>query len=168
MKKTLATVLISGIALAGCAPTGEYLQSDVFGANQLNTRQEVKPVTILAVLPAKVRINNSDEKQIAQTAGTLLGAVVGGIVGYQYSGAGAAAGAVAGGTTGALAGSMIKSTVLVPGVSISYRVQGTNQVYNSTQAGQPCQFHRGQALMITGMGNSNETRIQPNAICPKK
>ncbi len=168
MKKTLVAVLMSGIALAGCAPTGQDLEANVFGANQLNTQQEVKPVTILAVLPAKVRINNSDERQLAQTAGTLLGAVVGGIVGYQYSGAGAAAGAVAGGTTGALAGSMVKGTTLVPGVSISYRVQGTNHVYNSTQAGQPCQFHRGQALMITGMGNSNETRIQPNAVCPKK
>ncbi len=162
MKKTLATLMVTSIALTGCAPTGEDLGANVYDEGQLNTQQEVKTVKILAITPAKVRVKNTQNKQLAQTAGGILGGVLGAVVGYQYSGAGAGAGAVAGATGGVLASSVVKDTVIVPGVSLTYK-QGSH-IYSSTQAGRSCEFKKGTALMI--ISRAKETRIQPNAECP--
>lgn len=142
------------MVLAGCANvSSEDLGADVYDTTQLNTKQETKTVTILSVLPAKVLVDNKENKQMAQAAGAILGGLTGAVLGYQHSNLAAAA---------AIAGSMVK--VKVEGVSLTYK-QGT-KVYTSTQAGRKCQFKPGLAVVITT--KANETRIQPNSECPAK
>lgn len=163
-KQLLLGGLTVSLLLTGCAVDSESLGADVYDTTQLNTKQEAKTVKIISVLPAKVAVDNRKNKEIAQAAGSILGAVTGAIVGYQHNGAAAAAGGIAGGTVGAVAGTMVKDKVIVEGVSLTYK-QGT-KIYTSTQAGRKCQFKPGVALVIKT--KTNETRIQPNAECPAK
>ena len=116
------------------------------------------------MLPAKVLVDNKENKQMAQAAGAILGGIAGAVAGYQHSNLAAAAAGAAGATGGAVAGSMVKDKVKVEGVSLTYK-QGT-KVYTSTQAGRKCQFKPGLAVVITT--KANETRIQPNSECPAK
>ena len=166
MKKYfLLTALTYSLVLAGCANvSSEDLGADVYDTTQLNTKQETKTVTILSVLPAKVLVDNKENKQMAQAAGAILGGIAGAVAGYQHSNLAAAAAGTAGATGGVIAGSMVKDKVKVEGVSLTYK-QGT-KVYTSTQAGRKCQFKPGLAVVITT--KANETRIQPNSECPAK
>lgn len=152
--------------MTGCAVNTDDLGADVYEASQLNYKQETKTVDILSIVPAKVAVDNTSKKEMAQTAGTILGAVIGAIAGYNVSGhtstAGAVAGGAAGGTIGAASGGLVNDKVIVDAVSLTYK-EGTN-VYSSTQAGKACQFKPGTALVI--MTKANETRIQPNSTCP--
>lgn len=160
MKKTLTAVALSSIVLTGCMANGEDYAADVYDASQVNTQQKPVIVKILAVMNAKVAVENKQGKQLAQVAGGLFGALVGGAVGYQSGHS--AYGAAAGGSVGAVGGSLVKDKVLVPGVTITYRSHG--KLLSSTQVGKKCQFKKGTALMITL--KNKETRIQPNAECP--
>ncbi len=166
MKKYfLLTALTSSLVLSGCANVSfEDLGADVYDTTQLNTKQETKTVTILSVLPAKVLVDNKENKQMAQAAGAILGGITGAVLGYQHSNLAAAAAGTAGATGGVIAGSMVKDKVQVEGVSLTYK-QGS-KVYTSTQAGRKCQFKPGLAVVITT--KANETRIQPNSECPAK
>lgn len=166
MKKYfLLTALTSSLVLAGCTNvSSEDLGADVYDTTQLNTKQETKTVTILSVLPAKVLVDNKENKQMAQAAGAILGGITGAVLGYQHSNLAAAAAGTAGATGGVIAGSMVKDKVQVEGVSLTYK-QGS-KVYTSTQAGRKCQFKPGLAVVITT--KANETRIQPNSECPAK
>ena len=141
--------------------------ADVYDAGQLNAKQETKTVNIISVLPAKVAVDNTANKQAAQTFGAILGAVVGGVAGHNVgsgSGLGTTAGAVGGGAVGAAAGTLVKDKSIVEGVSLTYK-EGT-KVFTSTQVGKPCQFTTGLAVVIST--KNNETRIQPNTTCPVK
>lgn len=163
MKKLLLTTLVSSLVLSGCASvSSDDLSADVYDISQLNSQQETKTVTILSVLPAKVLVDNTENKRMAQTAGTILGGIAGAVLGYQHSDLAAVAAGGAGATTGAVAGSMVKDKVKVEGVSITYK-QGS-KVLTSVQAGRKCQFKPGHAIVITT--KAKETRIQPNAECP--
>lgn len=168
MKKMLLSLAIGSMLMTGCAVNTDDLGADVYDASQLNSKQETKTIDIISILPAKVAVDNTAQKEMAQTAGTILGAVFGAVAGYNVSGhtstAGAVAGGAAGGTIGAASGSLVKDKVIVEGVSLTYK-EGT-KVYTSTQAGKKCQFKPGMALVITT--KSNETRVQPNAECPAK
>lgn len=153
----------------GCQTPGENLRSDVYRADQVNSAQQASVVTILAVLPAKIEADNTQQKQAAQLAGGFLGAVAGGVAGSNLAGhgnktAGATLGALGGGGAGAFAGSLVSDKVLVEGVSITYDQKGNT--LNSAQVGKLCEFMPGKAVVIsTGPG---VTRIQPNATCPVK
>ncbi|STJ28132.1 putative lipoprotein [Escherichia coli] len=141
--------------------------ADVYQTDQLNTKQETKTVNIISILPAKVAVDNSQNKRNAQAFGALIGAVAGGVIGHNVgsgSNSGTTAGAVGGGAVGAAAGSMVNDKTLVEGVSLTYK-EGT-KVYTSTQVGKECQFTTGLAVVITT--TYNETRIQPNTKCPEK
>ena len=149
--------------MTGCATvTSDDLGADVYDTTQLNTQQETKTVTILSVLPAKVLVDNRENKEMAKAAGTILGGIAGAALGYQHSNLAAVAGGAAGATGGAVVGSMVKDKVKVEGVSLTYK-QGS-KVFTSTQAGRKCQFKPGLAVVITT--KAKETRIQPNAECP--
>jgi len=154
--------------LVGCQTPGENLKANVYRADQVNTAQEAKVVNILAVLPAKIEADNTQQKQAAQLAGGLLGAVAGGVAGSNMVSrnkvGGATLGAVGGGTAGALAGSLVSDKVLVDGVSITYEYNG--KTLNSAQVGQSCEYVPGKAVLIST--GANETRIQANATCPVK
>lgn len=153
------------VLFSGCQATGEQYAANVYQANQVNARQAARTVRILAVMPAKVQVDNRQAKQAAQIFAGILGAVAGGAIGHSIGNRDASnttLGAVTGGVAGAAAGSMVGSQTLVDGVSITYVQDG--QTYNSAQVGALCQFAPGEAVMIST--GPNETRIQPNAICP--
>lgn len=153
--------------LVGCAEPGANLKANVYQAGQVNQAQEAKVVDILAVLPAKIEADNSQNQQTAQVAGALLGAVGGAFLGgglgnHHYSAGNFAAGGLLGGVAGHAAGSLVPQTALVEGVSLTYTENG--HTLNSAQVGKMCEFAPGRAIVIsTGPG---ETRIQPNASCP--
>lgn len=158
-----SALAISVLALTGCA-TGDNYKSNVYRGGQVNQAQSARTVQILAIMPAKVEIDNSQGKQAAMIGGAILGAVIGGVLGNQSrdTGAGIALGGVAGGA----AGSMVSNTVLVEGVSLTYR--DGNQTMNSAQVGKPCEYKIGMAVVISSA--PGETRIQPNndQPCPKE
>ncbi len=169
MKKiTLSVIALTISAMTtGCSTSGEQYQANVYTAGQVNSRQAAKTVKILAVLPARIEVDNTEGKQNAQMIGGVLGAIAGGVLGNKttnHSGSGTAVGAVAGAGVGAAGGSLVKDKVLVDGVSITYVEDG--QTYNSAQVGKICEFTPGVALVISSDGA--ETRLQPNATCPVK
>src|SRR6266567_1878949 len=91
-------VAVPLLALVGCQAPGENLRADVYQANQVNTAQNAMVANILAVMPARIEADNTQQKQVAQLAGGILGAVAGGVVGSNIAGrnkvAGTALGAV--------------------------------------------------------------------------
>jgi len=164
---TVSSAVLLAFSLSGCQSNADPYAADVYDATQLNDKQETKTVKIISILPAKIAVDNTANKQAAQTFGAILGAVAGGVVGHNVgsrSGLGTTAGVVGGGVTGAAAGSLVKDKTLVDGVSLTYK-DGT-KLYTSTQVGHMCQFTAGIAVVIST--KANETRIQPNASCPEK
>lgn len=161
--KTAAILVSAAMAVVGCA-TGEQHRADSYSADMVNSAQDVKPVTILALNPAKVQVDNSANKKKAEVGGAVLGALLGGAAGgtaKDKSGAKVAGGAAVGGVVGAAAGSMVDDKVMVDGVSIIFKVDGKgNKPKTSTQVGKLCEFKVGDAFMFTT--KTNETRIQPN------
>ena len=154
------------VTLSGCAATGENLQANVYRAGQVNQTQEAKTVQILAVLPAKIEVDNAAQKKAAQVSGAIFGAALGAAAGgasKNNPGAGTAGGAVAGAAVGGAAGSLVKDKVLVDGVSLTYQFSG--KTLNSAQVGRACEFSPGIAIMVST--SPTETRIQPNNKCPK-
>jgi len=150
--------------LSGCAATGENLQSNVYRAGQVNTAQAARSIKIITVLPAKIEVDNSQQKNQAQVGGAILGALAGGLGGGfgGLGGFGTTATTIAGGAVGAAAGSMVSDKVLVDGVSIAYSENG--KMFTSAQVGRACEYHQGAAIIIST--SPTETRIQPNASCP--
>ncbi|WP_125282431.1 glycine zipper 2TM domain-containing protein [Escherichia albertii] len=160
----LPVAILASFTLAGCQSNADDHAADVYQTDQLNSKQETKTVNIISVLPAKVAVDNTKNKQAAQTFGAVLGAVAGGVVGHNVgsgSSLNTTAGAVGG---GAAADSMVSDKTLVEGVSLTYK--DGKKVYTSTQVGKQCQFTTGLAVVISTA--YNETRIQPNATCPEK
>jgi outer membrane lipoprotein SlyB len=154
--------------LAGCAATGENLQANVYKAGQVNSAQKAEAIDILSVMPAKIEVDNTEQKQQAQVLGGILGAVGGGVLGSNVAprgdrASGTAIGAVGGGLGGAAAGSLVSDKILVDGVSLSYERKG--DIYNSAQVGKLCEFKTGRSLLIST--SPTETRIQPNSVCQK-
>lgn len=171
MKKTPPSItipLLLAASLAGCEAPGENLKANVYRPDQVNTAQSAMIANILAVMPAKIEADNTQQKQTAQIAGGLLGAVAGGVLGSDLSRwnkvGGATVGAVGGGTAGALAGSLVPGKVLVDGVSLTYEMNG--RTMNSAQVGRMCEYVPGKAVLVST--GPTETRIQPNATCPGK
>jgi outer membrane lipoprotein SlyB len=169
--RRFCTFLLHGAALGGvlataaCQTPGEDAKANVYGENQVDTRQAAEVINILTVLPAKVEVDNSQNQKTAQVVGGVLGALGGGLLGGSLANngvAGGTVGAVGGGVAGAAAGSLVPAQVLVAGVSITYEDQG--HVYNSAQVGQVCEFAPGKAIVVAT--TPGETRIQPNATCP--
>lgn len=162
-KSVLALTIIAAAILAtACQAPGEKYEASVYQANQLNQKQEAKTIDIIAVLPAKVEVDNSQAKADAQKGGLILGSIVGALLGNGHGSDGAVIGGIAGGVAGGVTGSMVEDKVLVDGVSITY--SENHKIFTSTQVGHSCEFHPGVALVITT--KKNETRVQPNATCP--
>lgn len=159
------TTAVCAVLISSCAATGEQYASNVYTADKVNTQQEVKTVKIIAVLPAKVEVDNTAAKQNAQIIGGVLGAIAGGLAGHGLDGGrGTLTGGAVGGVVGVGAGSLVSDKVLVDGISLTYE-QG-KKTYNSAQVGRLCEFAPGTAIMVTTV--TSETRIQPNSVCPVK
>ncbi len=146
--------------VAACVDPGATHQANTFKADQVNQRQEVKTVIILAVGSAQVEVSNRRNQEIAESLGIAVGAVLGGAIGSDHDrGTG---GAVAGGIAGAQAGRLGQgATTLVDGVQIVYR-EGSRML-QSAQVGRPCDYAPGPALVT--VTQANETRIQSNHDC---
>lgn len=161
-KHGLALALVASIV--GCQATGEQYQADVFDASQVNTQQEAKTVRIITVSPSRIKVSNERNKKAAMMIGGVIGALGGAAAGAQKNTETGVVGGVAGGALGAMAGSLVNDTTLVPGVLIGYSESG--KIYTSAQIGRPCEFKIGEITLMV-MTVSNETRIQPNAVCPE-
>lgn len=165
--KAGAAAALLALLLGGCQSTGSEYEANAYTVTQVNQKQEAKTVKIISVMPAKVAVDNTKAKKSASTLGTLLGAVAGAAVGYNVgsgqSAAGTVAGGVAGGALGNAAAGMVDDKIMVEGVTLAY--SENNKVYTSTQVGRNCEFQPGIALMVST--SADETRIQPNATCPK-
>ncbi len=125
-------------------------------------------IEILSVMPARVVVDNSEQKRRVRVGAATLGAIAGGLAGgltglggWQTLGT-----TVAGGTVGAAGGSMVADEVLVDGVTLGYRYGSGGRILTSSQVGSPCEFKVGTALMVST--SQTETRVQPNAVCPEK
>ena len=163
MKKNLIVLsLASAMAVTGCQSTGESYEASTYKADQVNQKQEAKTIKIIAVTPAKIEIDNTESKETAETAGLILGALGGALLGQASNNS--AAGGILGGVAGAGAGSLVSDKKLVDGVTLTYSED--NKIFTSTQVGKSCEFAPGVALVI--MTKANETRVQPNAVCPKE
>lgn len=166
MKKKILS-LSCFFALVGCAATGQEHAADAYDVDKLNQQQDTRLVNIISILPAKINVDNSQQKKKAQSAGAAVGGITGAIAGYNLSNrwwGHTATGAAVGAGAGAAAGSMVDDKVQVEGVTLSYK--DGEKLLSSTQVGRACQFKPGPAAMITM--KSKETRIQPNSECPKE
>jgi outer membrane lipoprotein SlyB len=164
--KLFPTLLVCSIlTLTGCA-TGDQYRPNTYRAGQVNMQQSAKTVQILAIMPAKVEVDNTQGKKAAQVGGAILGALVGAFVGNKINGTQTVTGAAVGGVTGVAAGSLASDKILVDGVSLTY--QDEYKTLNSAQVGRTCEYKLGLAVVI-GTG-PYETRIQPNneIPCPKE
>ena len=83
MNKKIAAcgALSAALLLAGCANDGTAYRSDVYWAGQVNQAQEVKTVQIIAVMPARITVDNRRDRSDSATMGTILGALAGAAVG---------------------------------------------------------------------------------------
>ena len=171
-KKLLVIGLFSlTVALSGCATDGNYYRSDVYSSSQVNQAQRVNTVEIIAINPAQVAVNNSENSDRARATGAILGAIAGAAIGNHNNHstssrvlgglAGGAIGGLAGGAIGGLAGDAVggPGTTYVDGVQLVYR-SSDGQIYQSTQVGRICEYKLGSAIMASS--RSGETRIQPN------
>lgn len=168
LNTTTAAAVATILTISGCAAPGQQHRANVYKAGQVNQMQEAKMVNILAVLPAQIEVDNSEQKKQAQIAGAFIGAILGGAATgnnkKKLVKADPAAGAIVGGVAGAAAGSLVADTVLVDGVSITYTLAGQSKPLNSAQVGRVCEYKIGSSVMIST--GPNETRIQPNKECP--
>ena len=81
-KKLLVIGLFSlTVALSGCATDGNYYRSDVYSSSQVNQAQRVNTVEIIAINPAQVAVNNSENSDRARATGAILGAIAGAAIG---------------------------------------------------------------------------------------
>lgn len=164
MKTKIATLcaLCSACLIAGCANDGTAYRSDVYSTSMVNQAQEVKTVQIIAVMPARIAVNNRAERSETSTMGMILGALAGAAVGASVSDSPDAviAGTVGGAALGNLAGKGVGGGTqnFVDGVQITFRYD--DKIFNSAQVGRLCEFKTGTAIMVSPA--PNETRIQPN------
>ncbi len=153
---------LSIATLAGCQATGEQYRSDVYRANQVNQAQQVQTVEIIAIQPARIAVDNQQDRALNQGLGTVIGGVIGGLLGNainDHHGNGAAVGAIAGAALGAGAASLASPNEnLVSGVQLTFKLNG--RLFNSAQVGQMCEFKLGPAIMTST--DPTSTRIQPN------
>ena len=169
MKNFKKYAIIAAIAatLTGCAADGQQYRANAFAAEETGFEDGARIVEIATITPAKIYVDNSQQKQAVGAVGSVLGAVAGGIAGYNLGGKGgvlgAVAGVAAGGAGGAALGAVVKDKVAVDGVLISYRNEGQEKINVAKHVGRVCEYVPGKSLAV---GEGKNTKIQPNAECP--
>ena len=169
MKSNLPLSILTTVAslslLSGCMANGEQYAGNVYKAGQTNKQQDAKTVRILAVLPARVEVDNTQGKKGAEVIGGLLGALGGAAAGHTLAhgnGQGTTLGGLGGGAAGITAGSLVDDKILVEGVSITYTRD--HKTLHAVQVSRVCEFEPGTAVVI--VTEAAEARVQPNASCP--
>lgn len=157
------------LGLTGCAADGQQYRANAFAAEETGFEDGARVVEIINVSPAKIYVNNQQQKQAVGAIGSVLGAVAGGIAGYNVGGhrsvMGAVAGVAGGVGLGAAAGAVVKDKVAVDGVLIAYINKGSEKVNVAKHVGRMCEYTNGASLAV---GEGKNTKIQPNAQCPEK
>ena len=157
------TLLMSAVLVTGCAANGGHqYRADVYNPSAVNRAQEVRTVEIIAIQPAQVVVDNSDNRRDSQAFWAILGAIAGAAIGNHgnHSTSSRVLGGLAGGAVGGIAGSALSDRQeYVNGVQLVYRLPD-GRMMQSTQVGEMCEFRTGTAIMASG--RSGETRIQPN------
>lgn len=157
------------LGLTGCAADGQQYRANAFAAEETGFEDGARVVEIVNVSPAKIYVNNQQQKQAVSAIGSVLGAVAGGIAGYSVGGhrsvMGAVAGVAGGAGLGAAAGAAVKDKVAVDGVLIAYINKGSEKVNVAKHVGRMCEYTNGASLAV---GEGKNTKIQPNAQCPEK
>ena len=157
------------LGLTGCAADGQQYRANAFAAEETGFEDGARVVEIINVSPAKIYVNNQQQKQAVSAIGSVLGAVAGGIAGYSVGGhrsvIGAVAGVAGGAGLGAAAGAAVKDKVAVDGVLIAYINKGSEKVNVAKHVGRMCEYTNGASLAV---GEGKNTKIQPNAQCPEK
>lgn len=157
------------LGLTGCAADGQQYRANAFAAEETGFEDGARVVEIINVSPAKIYVNNQQQKQAVSAIGSVLGAVAGGIAGYSVGGhrsvMGAVAGVAGGAGLGAAAGAAVKDKVAVDGVLIAYINKGSEKVNVAKHVGRICEYTNGASLAV---GEGKNTKIQPNAQCPEK
>lgn len=157
------------LGLTGCAADGQQYRANAFAAEETGFEDGARVVEIINVSPAKIYVNNQQQKQAVSAIGSVLGAVAGGIAGYNAGGhrsiMGAVAGVAGGAGLGAAAGAAVKDKVAVDGVLIAYINKGSEKVNVAKHVGRMCEYTNGASLAV---GEGKNTKIQPNAQCPEK
>ena len=139
-KKLLVIGLFSlTVALSGCATDGNYYRSDVYSSSQMNQAQRVNTVEIIAINPAQVAVNNSENSDRARGA-------IGGLAGDAVGGSG---------------------TTYVDGVQLVYR-SSDGQVYQSTQVGRICEYKLGSAIMASSRSGETRIQPNNPYGCGKR
>lgn len=67
-KCLLPVAMLASFTLAGCQSNADDHAADVYQTDQLNTKQETKTVNIISILPAKVAVDNSQNKRNAEAS----------------------------------------------------------------------------------------------------
>lgn len=67
--KALIALSITLLVTACQVPTGENLGANVYKSNQVNQKQEAKTVNILAVVSAKIEVDNTENQKTTQLLG---------------------------------------------------------------------------------------------------
>lgn len=157
------------LGLTGCAADGQQYRANAFAAEETGFEDGARVVEIVTITPAKIYVNNQQQKQAVSAIGSVLGAVAGGIAGYSVGGhrsvMGAVAGVAGGAGLGAAAGAAVKDKVAVDGVLIAYINKGSEKVNVAKHVGRMCEYTNGASLAV---GEGKNTKIQPNAQCPEK
>ncbi|MXV43689.1 hypothetical protein GS501_01230 [Saccharibacter sp. 17.LH.SD] len=162
--------LTSFLALGACETPGEDSRPDVYDQSQVNGVQRGRVVNIISVSSARVNVDNSHNHETSQVVGGLLGAALGAGLAAGPGGAGwggglaAGAGGAAGGAL--LGGAAVGGHTLVRGVTIAYQDRAGGEALLSTQVGRTCEYRPGSALLV--ITANNQTRVQPNASCPRR
>ena len=173
--KKLRTEIGLGVSIAllsaGCATKPDLSQhsANTYGAHQLNQTQEVKTIEILSVLTARVAVDNTANAKRQAAAGAMMGAIIGAALGgtnNRRPGAAAALGGSVGAGIGSAAGASTPTVIYQEGVTLTYVSE--DKTLSSTQIGKACEFKPGVAVMVKTMNQANETRIQPNSVCPEE
>ncbi|KDU26148.1 putative outer membrane lipoprotein [Escherichia coli 3-267-03_S4_C2] len=71
-KCLLPVAMLASFTLAGCQSNADDHAADVYQTDQLNTKQETKTVNIISILPAKVAVDNSQNKRKHKPSARLL------------------------------------------------------------------------------------------------
>lgn len=153
----LLTVAILLSVVTACA--NNQGQANFYKASSANVQMESEIIEILLISKARVEVDNSENQNTA----TKLGAIAGALLGIGTVKKNRLAGGAVGGVLGGLAGNVVGTTTVVDGVSLTYK-KGL-KTFTAIQAGLPCQFVTGSALMVKN--NKTNARIQPNSECPK-
>ena len=173
--RNLNSAVLLGISIAlltaGCATNTDLSQhsANTYGAHQLNQTQEVKTIEILSVLTARVAVDNTANAKRQAEVGAMMGAIIGAALGStnkRRPGATSALGGAAGAGIGSAVGAATPTVIYQEGVTLTY--VSADKTLSSTQVGKACEFKPGLAVMVKTMSQANETRIQPNSVCPEE